>query len=204
VDWEEPPATPPDQNPADGAIQLSVKGLTASLRASGAFNPAGGVALDPSASGVQLRLADASGALLEVFVPPTAAGLPCGTGDGWTQKGTSFSYANRSGALPPLCLPGSAQGLSSLRIGDDRAGTSGAVLYAIGGKALPLAQGIALPVRFLQLDLAFGEPPAPGVPSAAGTAGVCAESVMRVGAAGTSCRISQKDGAVRSVRCQVP
>jgi hypothetical protein len=45
------------------------------------------------------------------------------------------------------------------------------VLYAIGGKALPLAQGIALPVRFLQLDLAFGEPPALGVPSAAGAAG---------------------------------
>jgi hypothetical protein len=137
-----------------------------------------------------------------VFVPPSAAGLPCGKGDGWTQKSASFAYANRSGALPPLCLPGSAQGLASLRITDDRAGTSGAVLYGVGAKGVPLAQGIALPVRFLQLDLAFGEPPAPGVPSAAGEAGVCAESVVRVGAAGTACRIAQKEGVVRSVRCQ--
>ena len=202
VDWEEPPSAPPDQNPSGGAIQLSLKGLVASLRASGAFNPAAGAAVDPSASGVQVRLADGGGALLDVFVPPTAAGMPCATGDGWTQKGTSFSYANRSGALPPLCLPGSAQGLSSLRITDDRVGASGAVLYGIGGRGVPLAQGIASPVRFLQLDLAFGEPPAPGVPSAAAEAGACAESVMRVGTTGTACRISQKDGAVRSVRCQ--
>ena len=202
LDWAEPPASPPDQNPAGAAIQLSVKGLAASLRASGAFNPAGSPALDPSASGVHLRLADGSGALLEVFVPPSAAGLPCGKGDGWTQKSASFAYANRSGALPPLCLPGSAQGLASLRITDDRAGTSGAVLYGVGAKGVPLTQSIALPVRFLQLDLAFGEPPAPGVPSAAGEAGVCAESVVRVGAAGTACRIAQKEGVVRSVRCQ--
>jgi hypothetical protein len=200
VDWEEPPTTPPDQNPAPASLQLSAKGAVGSLRASGAFNPAGAVAIDPSATGVQVRLADGSGALLDLFVPPTAAGMPCGTGDGWTAKGLAFSYANRSGALPPLCLPGSAQGLSSLRISDDRA-LGGAVAYSLGGKAVPLPLGIAAPVRFLQLDLAFGEPPEPGAPSPAGLAGECAESVLRVGAAGTSCRISQKDGVVRSVRC---
>ncbi len=202
VDWQEPPATPPDQNPVGAALQLSVKGGFGSLRASGAFNPAGGAALDPSASGVQVRLADANGALLDVFVPGAGAGLPCGTSDGWSVKGTSFSYANRSGALPPGCAAGSAQGLSSLRITDDRAGTSGAVLYSVAGKGVPLAQGLANPVRFVQLDLAFGEPPAPGVPSPEGAAGVCAESVLRVGAQGTSCKISQKNGAVSSVRCQ--
>jgi hypothetical protein len=201
VDWEEPPALPPDQNPSGASIQLSVKGTTLSLKASGAFNPAGGAPLDPSASGVQVRLADAGGALLEVFVPPAAAGLPCGQGDGWTLKNATHVYANRSGALPPLCLPGSAQGLSSLKLTDDRAGASGAVLYGVGGKAIPLPGGIAVPVRFLQLDLAFGEPPAPGVPSAAGEAGVCAEGILRIGAAGSACRITQKDGAVKSVRC---
>jgi Thermolysin metallopeptidase, catalytic domain len=201
VAWQEPPTTPPDQNPAGATLQLSAKGPLGSLRARGAFNPAGAVApLDPSASGVQVRLADGSGALLDVFVPPTAAGLPCGSGDGWNAKGASFSYANRSGALPPLCVAGSAQGLSSVRITDERA-VGGAVLYSLGGKGVPLPQGLAAPVRFLQLDLALGEPPAPGVPSPEGAAGVCAESLLRVGAAGTACRISQKDGVVRSVRC---
>ncbi len=201
VDWQEPPTTPPDQNPAGAVLQLSAKGLLGSLRASGSFNPAGVVGpLDPSASGVQVRLADGNGALVDVFVPGAAAGLPCGSGDGWTVKGASFAYANRSGALPPLCMAGSAQGLSSLRITDGRA-LGGAVLYSLGGKGIPLAQGIVAPVRFLQLDLAFGEPPAPGMPSAEGAAGVCAESVLRVGAVGTECRISQKEGVVRSVRC---
>jgi hypothetical protein len=201
VDWQEPASAPPDQNPAALSIQLSVKGTLASLRASGAFNPAGGAPLDPSASGVQVWLADGGGALLDVFVPGAAAGLPCGTGDGWSVKGASFAYANRSGALPPLCLPGSAQGLGSLRITDDRAGKTGAVLFAAGARALPLAGGIAEPVRFLQLDLAFGEPPSPGAPSPEGALGVCTEGVLRVGGAGTSCRISRKNGAVSSVRC---
>jgi hypothetical protein len=202
VEWEEPPAVPPDQNPGEAAIQLGVKGTAASLKASGAFNPAGAAALDPSASGVQVRLADAGGALLDVFVPPASAGMPCDRGDGWTLKNGTFAYANRSGALPPLCLPGSAQGLASVKLTDDRAGASASVLYKVGAKGVPLPAGLAAPVRFLQLDLAFGEPPAPGVPSAAGEAGVCSESVVRVGAAGTACRITQRDGVVRSVRCR--
>jgi hypothetical protein len=202
VDWQQPPSTPPDQNPAANALQLSVKGLGASLHASGAFNPAGGGAIDPSTSGVQLRVADAKGALLDVAVPGALGGAPCGSGDGWTQKGTSFSYANRSGALPPLCVSGSAQGLSSLRLDDDRAGASGAVLYDLRGKNVTLAHGLASPVQFFQIDLALGQPPAPGVPSTAGAAGVCAEGILRTGVGGTACRIAQKDGAIRSVRCQ--
>ncbi len=204
IDWQEPPATPPDQNPAGTVLQLAAKTGVGSLRASGAFKPAGGAALDPSASGVQVLLADANGALLDVFVPGAGAGAPCGTSDAWSVKGTSFSYANRSGALPPLCSAGSAQGLSSLRITDDRAGTSGAVLYSVAGKGVPLPDGLANPARFLQLDLAFGEPPAPGQPSPAALAGVCAESVLRVGAQGTSCKISQKDGAVSKLSCAGP
>ena len=160
--------------------------------------------LDPSVSGVQVRVADAGGALLDVFVPGASAGLPCGSGDGWTVSGTRFSYANRSGALPPLCTAGTARGLSSLRITDDRAGASAALLYRIAGKNVPIAGGLASPARFVQLDLAFGEPPAPGQPSAAGAAGVCAESVQRVGAQGTKCKITQKDGVVSRLQCTGP
>jgi len=204
VDWEEPPAMPPDQNPAGASLQLSVKDGLGALRASGAFNPAGGGPLDPSVSGVQVRLADAGGALLDVFVPGTGAGPGCDAGDGWTVKGTRFSYANRSGALPPLCTPGSAQGLTSLRITDDRAGASAALLYRIDAKNVPLAQGLANPARFVQLDLAFGEPPAAGQPSPEGVAGVCAESVLRVGVPGTRCKLSQKSGVLSKLSCTGP
>jgi hypothetical protein len=202
VDWQEPPSLPPDQNPAEASLQLSVKNGLGALRASGVFNPAGAGPLDPSASGVQVRLADANGALLDVFVPGAAP--PCEPGDGWTVKDTRFSYANRSGALPPFCALGSAQGLTSLRITDDRAGASAALLYRITAKNVPLAEGLANPARFVQLDLAFGEPPAAGQPSPEGAAGVCAESVLRVGVQGTRCKLSQKNGVLSSLSCTGP
>jgi hypothetical protein len=204
LDWQEPPSLPPDQNPAKASLQLSVKDGLGALRARGAFNPAGGGPLDPSASGVQVRLADANGALLDVFLPGTGAGPSCDAADGWTLKGTRFSYANRSGLLPPFCALGSAQGLTSLRITDDRLGKSGALLYRIDARNVPLGEGLANPARFVQLDLAFGEPPAAGQPSPEGADGVCAESVLRVGVAGTRCKISQKDGVLSKLSCTGP
>jgi hypothetical protein len=68
--------------------------------------------------------------------------------------------------------------------------------------ALMTGRAPAAPLRFLQLDLVLGTPPGLGQPSAAGAAGECAESVLRLGAAGSDCRVSEKAGVVKSVRCQ--
>jgi hypothetical protein len=200
LDWQDPPSLPPDQNPAPSLVQISGAerpGRT-KLRASGAFTPAGSPVLRPDLTGVQLRLADGSGVLAELVVPPAA---PCDpAADGWTQKGLAFSYTNKSGRLPPGCAEGSAEGLSQLRLTDERPG--GGIAFDVRFTNATLAGPLARPVRFLQLDVVLGTPPAPGLPSDAGAAGECAESVLRLGAAGSSCRISEKDGVVKSVRCQ--
>jgi hypothetical protein len=200
VAWSEPPTTPPDQNPAASRVQISSAdrpGRT-KLRVSGEFTPATATLLDPITTGVQLRLADGSGVLTEIVVPPEP---PCDPADGWKVKDLAFSYTNKSGRLPPGCASGSAQGLSQLRLTDEQP-PGGAIVFDARWKNATLAGPLARPVRFLQLDLVLGTPPDLGQPSAAGAAGVCAESVLRLGAAGSDCRISEKDGVVRSVRCQ--
>ena len=201
IDWQAPPSTPPDQNPAAARIQISSADRPgrAKLRASGEFTPAGAPELHPDVTGVQLRLADGNGVVTEVAVPGGLA--PCDPADVWKVKDLAFSYTNKSGALPPGCAPGSAQGLSQLRLTDER-GVGGAIVFDARWKNATLAGPLARPVRFLQLDLVLGTPPDPGIPSAEGLAGECAESVLRVGTPVTDCRISEKDGVVRGVRCQ--
>jgi hypothetical protein len=201
VDWEEPPSLPPDQNPAGTRIQISSaeKPGRTKLRASGEFTPATAGLFDPRATGVHLRIADGGGVLTEVVVPGGLA--PCDPADLWKSKGLAYSYTNKSGRLPPGCAPGSAQGLSQLRLTDER-DVGGAIAFDARWKNASLPGPLARPVRFLQLDLVLGEPAGPGRIGVAGDAGECAESVLRLGAAGSDCRISEKEGVVKSVRCQ--
>lgn len=89
---------------------------------------AGIVMLSVSASGARVRLSDSTGqALLDLTdlgTPIPGGGPACGPRDGWrTDPGRHRAvYTNRSGALPPSCAPGSAQGLRRLEL---NRGTSG-------------------------------------------------------------------------------
>lgn len=51
-------------------------------------------------------------------IPPGALHSGCGPKDGWSESasGSSYKYRNRSGALPPSCAPGSANGISEIRL----------------------------------------------------------------------------------------
>lgn len=81
---------------------------------------------DVAASGFQLLVEDDHAAyapLVEwsartLAIPAGAVGSGCGPKDGWTAAatGSSYRYRNVSNALPPACLPGSANGLSGVRL----------------------------------------------------------------------------------------
>jgi hypothetical protein len=51
-------------------------------------------------------------------IPPGALHSGCGPKDGWSESasGSSYKYRNRSNALPPTCAPGSANGLTEIRL----------------------------------------------------------------------------------------
>lgn len=202
--WSDPPASPPDQNPAGSSVVIGDLLLAGqSVTGHGSFNPAMPVALDPSISGAHLRLADPDGALWEVGAPPGAVGSsPCNALDGWSllvKKGVAtWSYANLSGALASEgCAPGSAQGLRSLSL----VGGASGIDYTFAAVSAPLARVPDSVPRFLQLDLVLGSSPGPGLPGAAGEAGLCAESVLRAGGLQTSCQLSVKKGVLQSLAC---
>lgn len=204
VAWTDPPASPPDQNPAGSSLAIGDLLLAGqSVTGEGTFNPAAPVALDPSATGVHLRLADPEGALWEVGAPPGAVGSsPCGPLDGWSlrfKKGVgTWSYANVSGSLPSEgCAPGSAQGLGSLSL----VAAADGIRYAFAAAGAPLARVPDSVPRFLQLDLVLGSSPGPGLPSDAGEAGLCVDSVLRSAGLRSSCRLGVKKGIVQSLVC---
>ncbi len=128
-----PPPPPPCISPAPpGDSKLTMQkigGVTGDEKLAfrgSVLLPAGNPpSLDPSTQGMQLvfeqpgtpptaymRLVAATGP-----VPPGGPGTGCDPKDGW--KG--LTYVNKSGALPPTCAPGSAQGLRSVKLKDKRA-----------------------------------------------------------------------------------
>ena len=56
----------------------------------------------------------------------------------------------------------------------------------------------------LQFDLVLGDQSMTGVGGAAGNAGLCAESILRVGDPAISCKVSEKNGSLKSVACSAP
>ena len=50
-------------------------------------------------------------------VPPGGLGTGCAPKDGWIiLGGGSYRYRNKSNAFPPACVPGSANGLTEVRL----------------------------------------------------------------------------------------
>lgn len=103
---------------------------------------AGIVMLSVAASGARVRLSDASGhALLDLTdlgTPIPGGGPACGPRDGWrTDPGRHRAvYTNRSGALPPGCTAGSAQGLRRLELRRGIAGHRIDVRIAVSGATI--------------------------------------------------------------------
>jgi len=124
------------------------------------------ISLDPERRGLQILLEDldASERLLDLTadgtpVPPGDRGTGCGLQDGWR----NFFYRNLSGELPPLCSPGSAQGLHRIRL-DDRRAQGGGIDFRITGRGADLVK----PITPLQLTIVLG------ADRATGLAGACA------------------------------
>ncbi|MFN8641215.1 MAG: hypothetical protein U0802_05980 [Candidatus Binatia bacterium] len=181
--WTSPPTMPPDQFPKGFGLvasHLASPDGQQSLLVKGAFNVATpSPAVDPAANGVHLYAADATGALFDVSLP---AGPGCASGDGWTTGGDPshriWKYRNRSGALPPACVPGSARGLGSLQIKDARQASKQALQFKVKAKAATLLRTPSLPLTRIQVSLALGAQPSPGVASQQARIGQCAESLF--------------------------
>ena len=151
--------------------------------------------------------ADASGALFDVSIP---GGPGCIDGDGWTVGGppsrTLWKYRNRSGALPPACLPGSAQGITLVQIKDTRQSSKQALQFKAKAKAATLLRDPDLPLTRIQVDFALAAQPAPGVASPQARAGQCAEALFTgnpiPASPKPSCKTKTKNGGVDGVNCK--
>ncbi|MBX3026954.1 hypothetical protein KF840_18765 [bacterium] len=213
IAWTSPPTTPPDQFPAkfgflatklsahDGAQGMLIKGL---------FNvPPAALPIDPASNGVHLYAADASGPIFDLSVP---GGAGCIAGDGWTSGGspaaTIWKYRNRSDALPPACAPGSAQGVSSVQIKDGRQSSKRALQFKVKAKSATLLRDPDLPLTRIQVDVALGAQPAPGVASAQARAGQCAEALFTGNPIATSpkpsCKTKLKGSVLDGANCKGP
>lgn len=104
--------------------KLSLPSGEQGFRMSGRVLTGAGVppVLDPVAQGVLLGAGSGLGPTTGYDVPAGALGMGgCGPEDGWKLAGRTWTYTNRSGARPPFCEPGTANGLRKVRIRDDRA-----------------------------------------------------------------------------------
>jgi hypothetical protein len=133
------------------------------------FGPGTPAVLDPATDGVQILVEDLGAGNAAIFdltadTTPVPGGAGCGPDDGWKANGagTTFTYKNKSGALPPGCAPGSANGLSLIKVKDKRAKGGGIAIKAKAKDAnIPAVVG---PLRFTVVL---------GASAAQGTAGEC-------------------------------
>jgi cysteine-rich repeat protein len=102
-------------------------------------------------------------------IPPGLTGSGCHPRDGWKLKGlTAFTYKNVSGALPPACTPGSANGLRTVKVRDNIA-TGGGISFEVRVKKATLG---AIPAPPLMATIVLGQSPG------AGSAGRCARIIF--------------------------
>ena len=134
------------------------------------FGPGTPAILDPATKGTQILVEDLGAGNAAIFelstaTTPVPGGAGCGPDDGWKANGagTTFTYKNKSGALPPDCSPGSANGLSLIKVKDKRARGGG-----IAFKAKAKNATIPAVVGPLRVTLVLG---ATGAESAAGECG---------------------------------
>ena len=159
-----------------------IDGVRLRIRPSGALTMKGDLVLppgvpatfDPSTTGVQIAVEDVGlgRSVLEFSSrtgSPVRGGTACDVADGWLVRhaGTIQRYLNRrSDALdPPLCTPGTARALKSVRFRDRRA-TKGVVSFALQTSNFGTIPRVAV-AGPLRMTVVFG------VTAAAGLAGDC-------------------------------
>lgn len=125
---------------------------------------------DPSVEGAEVAIAAADAIWVRATptpVPPGLIGSGCGPLDGWKVSGRSpkrsYTYKNLSNALPPTCVPGSANGLRVMKLKDQIA-KDGTVQFQLTVKNATLPPVPAAPVA---ATIVLGQSPA------AGAAGRC-------------------------------
>lgn len=139
----------------DGEAMLTSRDASAggtSLKGSLFFGPGRGRAYDPRRVGMQIRITDRTqdSPILDLTPPRALRGGPgCGDQDGWHRARKGFVYRNFTNALPPDCMPGSAGGVTRVRL------KHRAPLSQHGKRRLPRRLGF-------QVDLATPWRPAPG------------------------------------------
>jgi hypothetical protein len=214
------PEDPPNQHPNRAMVVLKGLDLPSGqqqLVAKGFFNPATTTPpLNPALHGVHIRLVDRLGELFDVNIPPGLVGSPgqCGARDGWVVKvptsgRTLWRYGNVSGALPPACLPGSANGVKKVMLKDMRTSTKAAFLYDVRTKISTLIGAPEFAVRRLQFTLAFGAQPTGGTAGPEAIAGQCTEKVFAgnpipTGPPKPFCKRSPTSGPIRTLACKAP
>ena len=67
-----------------------------------------------------------------------------------------------------------------------------------------VSRALEEPVTFLQLDLVMGQQATTGVGGAAGDAGLCSETILRIGDPTAACKVSAKNGLLKAVACKRP
>jgi cysteine-rich repeat protein len=124
------------------------------------FGPGAPAGYDPMTKGAQLLIEDigtGGRAVLDlsrraVPIPGTAAGACSPSRDGWRAAGPRLLYRNRSGAIdPPTCTPGSAAGLRTLKLVDQRS-----VRGSIHVDARASHASIGVPVGPLRVTVVLG------------------------------------------------
>jgi len=216
LDWTAAPQSPPNQHPQK--MTLSVKNLTKprgeqGIQLKGYFNvapPAQPVA--PEEDGIHFSIADDTGVFYDVDIPGGTVGAPgnCGPFDGWSARlGTKsrWKYTNRSGAVPPLCAPGSARGVATIQIKDGRGTNKAALQVKVTVKKAAVEHVPTIPLTRIQADFVLGAAPAPGLASDAAIAGQCAEGVITGSPIATAapepyCKQKLRNGALDKVTCQ--
>ena len=210
--WTAVPTRPPNQNPRLGRLFLTdlSKPLGAKIIISGTFRPAApSFALDPSTTGLRLRIDDSVGPLLALDIPPgLVSSSPCDVRDGWQLSGRNWTYTNRSGALQSeSCAPGSAHGLLSVSLYDQR--PQDGIRYSLRIGPVPLDHRPTTPVQKMRVSLTVGMRSDPDEAAFSDLMGLCAEArlegnPLKERAPGPYCRPSRVQTELRSLTCVGP
>ncbi len=215
LNWTPNPTIPPNQNPIKFVLDLKKLASPAGeqkILLKGFFNPApSALPIDPAAKGLHVRLEDEAGGFYDVSIPDGLAGdSPCDDRDGWTAvfSGTTarWKYSNKSGALPPDCIAGSAKGMAMILIKDLRSAAKAALQVKLRAKGATLDRKPAFPINRMRADVTLAAQPAPDTASPEAVAGQCAEALFTGNPIPQrpkpSCKAKTKEGALDHVTCK--
>jgi hypothetical protein len=218
IDWTASPLAPPDQNPLKFRVNLKGLSLPAggqSVLLKGFFNPAAPAQpIDLAQNGMHVYIEDSAGVIYDVSLPGGLVGTsPCSSDDGWKVVGgvgkMTWKYRNKSGALPPACTPGSAKGLSSAFVKDQRTSSKASLLMKVKAKGSVLDGSPVIPPTRLQASVALAAQSPPGTASAQAIAGQCAEALFTGSpipdrAPKPFCKVKARGILVDGVSCKGP